>query len=268
MFRSPSDTARSAVRLVEAIEAIENIENIENDWRSGHHQDDCNNREPTAVEALLSDLGPQLRRGGGSSELPAARLPTGLPDVDRLLGSGFPCGRLSEIAGPASSGRTSLALALLAETTGAGQVAAVVDCADAFDPISARGAGVLLDRVLWVRARRCTEALPSAERLLEAHGFALVLLDLAIADLQMAPATGPRLSRAAASTGTALVVVTRERAMGTSAEVAIELAPARTRFSGTPSLLEGLDIQAAVVRNRRAPDQRCATVRLRSSQAA
>ena len=201
-------------------------------------------------------------------ELPSARLPTGLRDIDRLLGSGFPCGRLSEIAGPASSGRTSLALALLAQTTGAGQVAAVVDCADAFDPVSAHGAGALLDRVLWVRARRCAEALRSTERLLEARGFALVLLDLAIADLHLAPSTGPRLSRAAASTGTALVVVTRERALGTAAEVAIELAPAQTHFSGTPSLLEGLDIQAVVVRNRSAPDQCCATVRLRSSRAA
>lgn len=256
MLRSPSDTARSAVQTAKAGTELQ----------LDRHSSD---REPTAVEGLLRDLGPQLRRGGPPVELPPTRLATGLHDVDRLLGNGFPCGRLSEVTGPASSGRTSLALALLAQTTGAGQVAAVVDCADAFDPVSALGAGTLLDRVLWVRARRCAEALRSTERLLEAHGFALVLLDLAIADLQLAPATGLRLSRAAASTGTALVVVTRERTLGTAAEIAIELAPAQTHFTGTPSLLEGLDIQAAVVRNRSAPDQRCAaTVRLRSSRAA
>lgn len=219
------------------------------------------------MEELLQDLGSQLHRGD-TPAAPPARLPTGIADVDRLLGSGFPRGRLSEIAGPDSSGRTSLALALLARTTGAGELAAVVDCADAFDPASAHGAGALLDRVLWVRAARCRKALRSTERILEAHGFALVLLDLAIPGFRVAPATGPRLARAAASTGTALVVVTRDRVMGTAAEVAIELAPAQTHFTGTPTLLEGLDIQAALVRHRSAPDQRCTTVRLRTSQAA
>jgi len=238
VFRSPSDTGRSAA----------------------------------VVEGLLRDLGPRIRLGGcpASREAPA-QLPTGLPDLDQLLGgdkSGFPRGRLSEIAGPPSSGRTSLALALLAQTTSSGEITAVVDAADAFDPASARAAGARLERVLWVRAPGLAEALRCTERLLEAHGFALVLLDLAVANLCIPPATGPRLARAAASTGTALVVMTRQRAMGTSAEVALELAVARSQFSGSPALLEGLEIQAALVRHRTAPDQRCATVRLRCSQAA
>ena len=242
MLRTPSDTAHSSAATQDA-------------------------GSRAVVEELLQDLGSQLHRGDTPVE-PPARLPTGIAGIDRLLGSGFPRGRLSEIAGPDSSGRTSLALALLARTTGAGELAAVIDCADAFDPTSAHGAGALLDRVLWVRTARCREALRSAERLLGAHGFALVLLDLAIPDLRLAPASGPRLARAAASTGTALVVVTRDRVMGTAAEVAIELAPARTHFTGTPTLLEGLDIRVALARHRSAPDQRCTTVRLRSSRAA
>ncbi|MBW2693767.1 MAG: hypothetical protein JRE57_14230, partial [Deltaproteobacteria bacterium] len=103
-----------------------------------------------------------------------------------------------------SSGRTSLALALLARCTAAGEVTAMVDCADAFDPGSAHSAGVLLDRVLWVRTPHTPQALRCTERLLEAHGFALVLLDLAIPDFRSAPATALRLARSAASTGTAL----------------------------------------------------------------
>ncbi|MGE4609508.1 MAG: hypothetical protein AAEJ52_22465 [Myxococcota bacterium] len=248
MSRSPSNTGRSAA-------AVEGL--LEN-----------------RLEDLLRDLGPRVRLGGSplgcSTEAPA-RLPTGLPDIDRLLGDGepgFPRGRLSEISGPASSGRTSLTLALLAQTTSAGEVAALVDDADAFDPASAARSGTQLDRVLWVRAPGTSESLRCAERLLEAHGFALVLLDLAIPNLRIAPATGPRLARAAASTGTALVVMTRERAMGTAAEVAIELAAAKSQFTGTPPLLEALEIQAALVRHRTAPIQRCATVRLRTSQAA
>jgi hypothetical protein len=147
-------------------------------------------------------------------------------------------------------------------------VTAVVDCADAFDPSSADSAGVLLDRVLWVRTPRTPQALRCAERLLEAHGFALVLLDLAIPDFRSAPATALRLARRTESTGTALVVLTRTRVLGTAAEVAIELAPARTRFTGTPALLEGLDVQVNLVRHRNAPGPRHATVRLWATQAA
>ncbi len=120
-----------------------------------------------AVERLLCDLGPQLRLGVGRTES-TARLATGISEVDRLLGGGFPRGRLSEITGAASSGRTSLALALLARSTRAGEVTAVVDCADAFDPGSAHNAGVLLDRMLWVRTPRTPQALRCAER--RAHG--------------------------------------------------------------------------------------------------
>jgi len=221
-----------------------------------------------AVEGLLRDLGPQLRRGGPRAEEPAARLATGIPEIDQLLGGGFPRGRLSEIAGAASSGRTSLALALLARATGAEEVTAVVDCADAFDPSSAQSAGVSLDRVLWVRTPRIPQALRCTERLLEAHGFALVLLDLAIPDFRSAPATARRLARRAESTGTALVALTRSRALGTTAEVAIELAPARIRFAGTPALLEGLDVQVKLVRHHNAPGPRCATVHLRTTRAA
>ena len=120
-----------------------------------------------------------MRLGGPGEERRDTqdRLATGIPALDQLLGGGFPRGRLSEVTGPLSSGRTSLALSLLAGATQRGEIVAAVDGADAFDPASAEDAGVLLDRVLWVRAPRGREALRSAERLLEAHGFALVLLD-------------------------------------------------------------------------------------------
>ena len=121
-------------------------------------------RSPEAVAKLLRDLGPQLHRGGLPAAPPHPHLATGIPAIDRLLGGGFPGGRLSEIAGPLSSGRTSLALALLARTTRAGAIAAVVDAADAFDPASAEVAGANLERVLWVRAPRLREALGRADK--------------------------------------------------------------------------------------------------------
>jgi hypothetical protein len=175
---------------------------------------------------------------------------------------------LSEISGPLSSGRTSLALALLARATRAGGIAAVVDAADAFDPPSAEAAGVALERVLWVRAPSLREALRSAESLLAVRGFALVLLDLAATGHRIPPAAGLRLARLVAGTGAPLVVLCLERSLGAAAAVAVELQPTRANFTGTPRLLEDLEIEVALVRHRTAPAQHTAAVRLRTTRAA
>jgi recombination protein RecA len=74
----------------------------------------------------------------------------GIPPLDALTG-GLPRGCLTEICGPASSGRTTLLLAALAAATRRGEFCVVVDASDALDPHSAAAAGVELDRLLWVR---------------------------------------------------------------------------------------------------------------------
>jgi len=127
--------------------------------------------------AALSDLGPWIRRGEMPA-LPAPRLTSDLPALDALTGGGLPRGRVSELAGPDSSGRTALGLALLAATTRRSALAAWIDANDAFDPASATAAGADLARVLWVRAPGPRAALRAAERVLEARGFPLVVLDL------------------------------------------------------------------------------------------
>ena len=211
-----------------------------------------------AVDALLRDLGPQLQRGPAPPGEPAVRDATGLPAVDRLLAGGVPRGRLVEIAGPPSSGRTALALGWLARLTQAGEVAAVVDRADALDPPSAEAAGVVLRRILWVRAPGLREALRSTERLLGARGFAFVLLDL---DVEGQPAeaarihdaTWLRLARAAASAHTSLALLAPRRLAGTFSDLVLELQPAGARFSPVPTLLEGLESRARLVRNRLGP---------------
>ena len=75
---------------------------------------------------------------------------TGIPQVDALI-QGLPHGALTEIYGPASSGRTTLALSFLAEMTRQQQVCTIVDASDSFDPESLAAAGAHLNRVLWVR---------------------------------------------------------------------------------------------------------------------
>jgi RecA/RadA recombinase len=219
------------------------------------------------VERLLHELGAGLRRGEPPAAAPL-RCATGLPDVDRLLGGGFPRGGLSEIAGAASCGRTSLALALLARTTAAGHWAAVVDASDAFDPGSAQAAGARLARVLWVRPPDPHAALRSAERVLAAHGFALVWLDLVAAGARAAPpaAAWTRLRRLAAGTQAALLVLASRRLAGSCADLAVEL-DARPRFGTGPDWLEGLEASVRVVRSRAGSDQGTVAVRLASRAA-
>src|SRR5947209_3862658 len=78
------------------------------------------------------------------------RMPTGIASVDALTG-GIPLGCLTEICGPASSGRTSVLHSLLAECMRRDEICALVDASDAFDPQSATNVGVDLARLLWVR---------------------------------------------------------------------------------------------------------------------
>jgi RecA/RadA recombinase len=71
--------------------------------------------------------------------------PTGVAEVDAMAG-GLPQGCLTEVYGPASSGRTSLMLASMAQSTSRENVSALVDTNGAFDPASAAAAGVRLER--------------------------------------------------------------------------------------------------------------------------
>jgi hypothetical protein len=75
---------------------------------------------------------------------------SGIPKLDSLTG-GFARGCLTEICGAASSGRTSVLLFALACATQRGEVCALVDASDTFDPASAAAAGMEMNRLLWVR---------------------------------------------------------------------------------------------------------------------
>jgi RecA/RadA recombinase len=76
---------------------------------------------------------------------------TGIEALDDVLRGGLPIGAVSEIVGPECSGRTSLALSFLAQTTQAGKVCAWIDVSNTVDPLSAASIGVVLGRLLWVR---------------------------------------------------------------------------------------------------------------------
>lgn len=83
--------------------------------------------------------------------------PCDLAAVDARLAGGFPRGHLSEVIGPASSGRTSLAWRWLAAATARGEAAALIDTFDRFDPAAAAACGIDLPRLLWVRGQAITK---------------------------------------------------------------------------------------------------------------
>jgi hypothetical protein len=171
---------------------------------------------------------------------------------------------VGEIVGPASSGRTSLALSLLATQSRAGEFAAVVDPCDVFDPTSAEAAGVDLSQILWVRATERRAWLRCTEQLLEARGFSLVVLDVAGSAPGGFPLSiWPRLARSAAASLTSLVVLGSERVAGTFSALTLELDPAHPHFSGAPLLFEGLQGRLRLVRNRTGPSDRSAPLWVR-----
>ena len=205
----------------------------------------------SAAVALLDRLGrPGDIRLGSIRPETIARLPTGLALLDEALGGGLPRGRITELAGAPSAGRTGLACAIAASATRAGETIAWVDPADAFDPEAGAAAGIALACTLWVRPRTVADALRAAEIVLGAGGFGLVVLDV---DSARAGAAWPRLARAAERTGSTLLVVAPCREAGTFAALGLELGTRRVRWSGGPGrlvLLEGIDARVTVARSR------------------
>ena len=187
--------------------------------------------------------------------------------MDALTG-GLPRGCLTEICGPASSGRTTLLLAALAAATRRGEYCVVVDAGDALDPQSAAAAGVELERLLWVRCgenspQKCLEQLlRAADLLLESGGFGLIALDLGDLPPQTARhiplTTWFRFRRAVEHTPTVLLAVERQAIAGSCSSLLIKLGAqgrGMKEFTNTAApahtqLLTELEITAEIVRWR------------------
>ena len=137
--------------------------------------------QESPIARLQSTIKNQQSKIPPASVTPASRLEirpapemvsSGIPAIDVLTG-GLPRGCLTEICGPASSGRTTLLLSALAAATRRGEFCVVVDASDTLDPHSAAATRVDLDRLLWVR---CSESSPlrknspQRDRITEKHG--------------------------------------------------------------------------------------------------
>jgi len=136
-----------------------------------------------AVEAAILSIEKQFGRGSimklGSRERQAVdSIPTGSIALDLALGvGGIPRGRISEIFGPESSGKTTLCQHILAEAQHKGGVVAFIDVEHALDPGYARACGVNVDELLVSQPDTGEDALQITETLIRSGGVDCVVVD-------------------------------------------------------------------------------------------
>ncbi len=220
------------------------------------------------LEALLRHrkLDHTLTPGGltplperGSDPIDRWLVPTGMAALDARLEGGLPRGQVSEVIGPRSSGRLAIIVSALAGATARGELVALIDPLDMFDPVSA-AANVDFQRLLWIRGEPSGSArvslsceygtlqksLDRAVKALnivlqagphawqprvgpEAGGFGLVVLDLgevAAQAIQRLPyTTWLRLQRVIEGSATACVLIGTEPIARSSGGVTVLLAP-------------------------------------------
>jgi recombination protein RecA len=119
-----------------------------------------------------------LRLGSKEAVVPVATISTGSISLDLALGvGGFPRGRINEIFGPESSGKTTVALQVIAEAQRAGGMAAFIDVEHALDPIYARKLGVDVDNLLVSQPDYAEQALEITSALITSGSIDVLVVD-------------------------------------------------------------------------------------------
>jgi recombination protein RecA len=137
-----------------------------------------------ALELAISQIerqfgkGSVMRLGAGGPLEEIAVIPTGALSLDAALGiGGLPRGRVVEIYGPESSGKTTLALHVIAEAQHLGGIAAFIDAEHALDPIYARKLGINIDELLISQPDTGEQALEIAETLVRSNAVDVIVID-------------------------------------------------------------------------------------------
>jgi recombination protein RecA len=132
-----------------------------------------------AIQQIEKDYGSEaIRRLGDDTTSTVDVIPTGNILIDRALGvGGFPRGRIVEIYGPESSGKTTLTLTAIAQAQKRGGLAGFIDVEHALDPGYARKLGVNLDELLVSQPSSGEEALRICETLVRSNALDVIVLD-------------------------------------------------------------------------------------------
>lgn len=131
-----------------------------------------------AMEQITKQFGDgSIMKLGEAKKVDVELIPSGALSLDIALGGGYPKGRIIEIYGPESSGKTTLTLHAIAEVQKAGGTAAFIDAEHALDPAYARKLGVDTDNLLVSQPDNGEQALEIAETLVRSNAVDLVVID-------------------------------------------------------------------------------------------
>jgi len=136
-----------------------------------------------ALDVALANIEKQFGKGslmrlGDEAAVPIAAIPTGSIALDVALGiGGIPRGRVTEIYGPESSGKTTVALHIVAEAQRAGGTAAFIDAEHALDPTYAQALGVDINELLVSQPDNGEQALEIADMLIRSNAVDVIVID-------------------------------------------------------------------------------------------
>jgi len=146
-------------------------------------KDTMNEERKKALEAAMAQIEKQFGKGavmklGEVSAMNVEAIPTGALSLDIALGiGGVPRGRVVEVFGPESSGKTTVALHVIAEAQKAGGEAAFIDAEHALDPVYAKKLGVNIDNLIVSQPDTGEQALEICEALVRSGAIDVVVVD-------------------------------------------------------------------------------------------
>ena len=143
-----------------------------------------NEEKKKALDAAIAKLekdfgkGAVMRLGDSSAHVAVETVPTGCLSLDLALGlGGVPKGRVIEIYGPESSGKTTVALHMIAEVQKRGGIAGIIDAEHALDPVYAKNIGVDIDELYISQPDSGDQALEIAETMVRSGAIDIIVID-------------------------------------------------------------------------------------------
>ncbi|KAK9905918.1 hypothetical protein WJX75_008948 [Coccomyxa subellipsoidea] len=134
-----------------------------------------------ALDSVLKEVNQRFGKGsimklGGTSQI-VETIPSGALTLDIALGGGFPKGRIIEVYGPESSGKTTLALHAMAEVQKAGGTAALIDAEHAFDSAYSKNMGLDVEKILLCQPDNGEMALEVVDQLVRSNAVDIIAID-------------------------------------------------------------------------------------------
>lgn len=191
MKKVPKKVAKKSGNSIEGLKANMNNPEIWEDVTASAYpvikpkKKAASSKPPTtpAIEKAMAEINKDYGEGsvifmGDDYKVKVDVIPTGNLAIDHAIGvGGVPRGRVVEIYGPASAGKTTLAVSVVAQAQAMGLRAAYIDVEHAFDPDYARQLGVDMSRLLFSQPDSGVEALRTCQKLVATNSFGVVVVD-------------------------------------------------------------------------------------------